>query len=246
MQIDVKHNVITLGNPEEIIQLKDLIFKREIKDQELNKQLLEQLHKAYSITNVNDRISEFGRIHQALSANEKDNSREIKAMKSRILEACLKEKIEFVNKEWDHSAGLKVFLNDLWKEVRDNASFNLDKLAYITKINCNLDGDLSFILLNDNEFNSGKKLNIFKNKDFIISLFNGNTSISFDKNLEIVLKKQLPPDMLNLGIGMVYQQAESNLKLIKEKLNEIKSQVKEINFTINDSEKIQGADIIKM
>jgi hypothetical protein len=135
----------------------------------------------------------------------------------------------------------KNFWNILWSNIKGylqanrQKEFNLDKLTYITEIICDLDGNLSFCLLNGTEYKIIKELNIFKVKDFIISFLNGNSSINFDNNIFIIINKLLAPQMLNLVNYEVKSWTSSQLKEVKKILDEISEKVSSKKITIEDS-----------
>ena len=111
MIVDVKNNLIKLGNPEEVIQLKDLQWKQILINPELDKQLKKQEQEAILKQNF-DKLKE---VRSLIRQNITTNKEEIESLKKRIINDLVKTNgnLKYVNRQWDRSNFLKIFMSIL-------------------------------------------------------------------------------------------------------------------------------------
>lgn len=137
MIVDVKNNLIKLGNPEEVIQLKDLQWKQVLINPELDKQLKKQEQDAILKQNF-DKLKE---VRSLIRQNITTNKEEIESLKKRIINDLVKTNgnLKYVNRQWDRSNFLKIFMSILTSSFPNQWY----KFAYITALSIGTNGVIS-------------------------------------------------------------------------------------------------------
>ena len=137
MIVDVKNNLIKLGNPEEVIQLKDLQWKQILINPELDKQLKKQEQDAILKQNF-DKLKE---VRSLIRQNITTNKEEIESLKKRIINDLVKTNgnLKYVNRQWDRSNFLKIFMSILTSSFPNQWY----KFAYITALSVGTNGVIS-------------------------------------------------------------------------------------------------------
>ena len=137
MIVDVKNNLIKFGNPEEVIQLKDLQWKQILINPELDKELKKQEQEAI----LNRDFNKIKNIRSLIRQNITSNKEEVEKLKKRIIDDLVKTngKLKYENRQWDRSKGLKLFMSILTSSFPEQWY----KFAYITGFSIGTNGVIS-------------------------------------------------------------------------------------------------------